>query len=366
MNVRIPDAVIGGGGIIGLSLALELASHGLQVTVLERGVAMREASWAAAGMLAARDPENPPELRALADFSLALYPEFLARVAEWSGVAVPLRTQATLQAVPLQQASVAPGEVLRRVPDLRTGGRSFVLLDEQSLDPRELCAALPVAVRAAGVALQEHTGVHAVRPDGEGVVVETDAGVRLRASHFIHCCGAWSGELACQDPLPMDPVPVEPRKGQMLALDMPLQAPRLACVLRTPELYLVPRTPGAGQRIVVGASVEDAGFDRSVDSATTDALLAAAAELWPPVLDGVIGERWTGLRPCSPDRLPVIGRWPGRAETASLWVATGHFRNGILLAPGTARLIRQAMAGEAPAVDLAPFRRSRFAPVPAA
>jgi len=144
---------------------------------------------------------------------------------------------------------------------------------------------------------------------------------------------------------------VGPRKGQMVMIEEP-GPPRLHAVLRTPEIYLVPRGDG---RIVIGATVEDAGFDKQVDKAAIAALLDMAAELWPPVRDARVVESWAGLRPGTTDELPVIDAFGERC-----WVAAGHFRDGIMLAPGTAKVLREMILDEPPSVELAGFRCGRF------
>jgi glycine oxidase len=345
--VSTTDVLIAGGGIIGLSTALELAGRGLRVTVLERGHAMMEASWAAAGMLSARDPENPPELRPLSDLSISLYPDYLNTVENLSGLQIPLRTSRTLLGSDRNAASdnaLSLSEIALNFPDLNVAGHSFGWLDEHSLDPRDLCAALPGAAAAAGTCLVEQSPVTGVRGTASGVEVATPR-TTWSAAHFFNCCGAWSGALS-------NLLFIEPRKGQMATVKLPPHC-SLDCVLRTPELYLVPRGDG---RIVIGASVERAGFDKSVDEATIQSLLDAAAALWPPVRDAEIVETWAGLRPGSADGLPVIGA----CGEQNCWIASGHFRNGILLAPATARVMRELLLGERPSIDLAPFRCDRF------
>ena len=129
----------------------------------------------------------------------------------------------------------------------------------------------------------------------------------------------------------------------------------LAHVLRTPEIYLVPRGDG---RITIGATVEHAGFDKTVEPHAIAGLLKAAAELWPPIADAEILESWAGLRPASADELPLIGP----TSQPNCWIASGHFRNGILLAPATARALSQLIRGENPAIDLTPFAPNRVLP----
>ena len=154
--------VLAGAGVIGLATALEMAAAGWRVTVLERGRAMEQSSWAAAGMLAVEDPENAPELGPLARLSRSLYPAFLERVEALSGQRVPLRTAWTLQGAAL--AGTPGTDAGHLLPALRLDRHRFVRLEEASLDPRDLCTALPLAARAAGVELREGTAVTESRP----------------------------------------------------------------------------------------------------------------------------------------------------------------------------------------------------------
>jgi len=347
-SVSTADVVIAGAGIIGLSTALELAARGFRVTVLERTCAMTEASWAAAGMLAAHDPENLSELRPLSELSISLYPDYLNTVECLSGLQVPLRTSHTLLGSEQNHAfsnALPSPEIARQVPDLNTASRSFQMLNEHSFDPRDLCAALPKAAAAAGVSLIEQCPVTTVRGSVRGVEITTPQAA-WSAAHFINCCGAWAGAISN---LPS----IEPRKGQMATVKLPSHH-RLECVIRTPELYLVPRGDG---RVVIGATVERAGFDKSIQETTIKMLLDEAAALWPPVREAQVVETWAGLRPGSADGLPVIGA----CGDENCWIASGHFRNGILLAPATARVMSELLLGEHSSIDLAAFRCDRFA-----
>ena len=314
--MRTEDVIVAGGGIIGLSIAMELASNGHRVRVIERGRVMAEASWAAAGMLAAHDPEHPRALAELAALSASLYPEYLRRIEELSGQRVALRT----------------------VRALVTRGASAVWMDEASLDPRDLCAALPLAVVAAGVEVLEETEMLAATGGDSSVAVRTSRGT-FEAGAFVACCGAWAEG-------------VEPYKGQMLSVRLPHRV-ELDYVIRSPEVYLVPR---GGGLVVIGATVERVGFDRRVELAALAGLRAQAAALWPPIAEASLVESWSGLRPGTHDSLPLIGR-TGRPRC---WTATGHFRNGILLAPATALVIRQLFQGERPAVSLDAFAPQRL------
>jgi glycine oxidase len=367
--VETADVVIAGAGIIGLSLALKLATRGLRVTVLERSRAMTESSWAAAGMLAARDPENPPQLAALAQFSLALYPGYLSQVEHLSARKVPLRTTTTLQAshpgesfnIPNQPAvrKLSLAELHAIEPNLHPHNREFLLLEEQSLDPRDLCIALPLAAHSAGVKLVENSPAISVDFTPEGWLIQTST-TPIAAGHFVNCAGAWAaspalGRLAAGAPA------ITPRKGQMVTVRLRgAHHPQLRQVLRTPGIYLVPRGEG---RITIGATVERAGFDKSVEPRAIAALLQAAAELYPPIAHAEILESWAGLRPASADDLPLIGPLPNPPPSttrAQYWIAAGHFRNGILLAPATARVLAQAICNEPHSLDLSAFDPARI------
>jgi glycine oxidase len=359
--VDTADVVIAGAGIIGLSIALDLACRGIGVVVLERGRAMAESSYAAAGMLAVCDPENPTALAELAHHSQTLYPDYLAVIERLSGKRIPLRTSATIQALhayddagPIGEGRLSHDELLALVPELQSNRREFCVLEEQSLDPRDLCTALPLAARAAGVDLREEMPVLAVEPYPGGVRIYTNAG-GITASHFINAAGAWAEDPALCQTADM-PTRITPRKGQMAALRLRGPA-ELRHVLRTSDIYLVPRGNGT---VIVGATVEDAGFDKSVEPCAIAALIQTAAALWPPIAHAEIVETWAGLRPGSIDTLPLLGPVDAAGRQ---YLAAGHFRNGILLAPATARAISRAVRGLAPEIDLSPFDPHRFRPI---
>ncbi|HTV81421.1 MAG TPA: FAD-dependent oxidoreductase [Acidobacteriaceae bacterium] len=339
------DTAIAGGGIIGLATALELAAEGYKVTVFDKDEAMSEASRAAAGMLAGNDPENPPELRELARLSLQLYPDFLARVEELSGAKIPIRTNCTVQGakqLPPGVRALSDAEVREFAPRVAMEEWYFFLLEEQSFDAWDLAEALPRAALAAGIELREHTAVQGVRSGNGGVEVETPAGV-VPAGTFVNCAGAWSAAL--------DALPVAPRKGHMLTATLPGLC-QMRCVLRTPKVYIVPR---GENRYTIGPTVESAGFDKQVLNERIEELLERAAELWPPLRDARISETWTGLRPGSEDGLPILDR-----IEANRWVATGHYKYGILLGPATGRVMSQWIQRNQPEVEISAFRAGRF------
>jgi glycine oxidase len=216
-------------------------------------------------------------------------------------------------------------------------------LAEHSLDPRQLASALLAAVRSANIEIREHCEFHLASAPPNATVVYTT--------------GAWVPEELRRTLL------VRPRKGQMLRVQLPPTLHTLREVHRSSEVYVVPRTlgPHAGTALI-GATVEDAGFDTSTHSRDLTHLRELATELLPALAsekDAPQLEAWAGLRPHTPDRLPVLGP----AESGSHhFLATGHYRNGILLAPATAVVLADLIEGKSPALDLAPFALSRFAP----
>ena len=332
---RSPDIVVIGAGLIGLAIALELNERGAKVTVVDRGRSLAGASTAAAGMLAANDPGNPPELRELSRLSAERYPAFLARLEALSGIAVPFQTNATIQ-------YLHDGSTLR--------------LAEHSLEPRQLAVAVRNAVAATSIQLLEHTQITAVRQDGRGAKVQLSEGAPVAADAVVYAAGSWTTEVMTA--LDGDPISVTPCKGQMLRVSLPL---RLDEVHRDERIYICPRTQGpqAGTALI-GATVENAGFDTSVRAGALDALRALAAELVPELAseaDAPIVESWAGLRPSTPDKLPIMGACsrPGQ------FIATGHYRNGILQAPGTALVMADLLEGKSPAIDTAALSPLRFA-----
>lgn len=363
------DVAIAGAGIIGLSLGLELRLRGRSVIVMERGQAMREASWAAGGMLAVEDPQNPPEMMELARLSWRLYPEWLKKIEELSGSPVPMRTRQALQWIsPEGEADFASEEEIRELaPGLRMDGLRFRLIQEGSVDPRDLCVALPKAFAAVGGILLENAEVFHVEHSPGWVSIETKCGL-VQAEHFVDCRGAWAGTFGNAGAKEVENsgiacgIPVYPVKGQMVELRCAPE--RLKCVVRAPAVYLIPRGDG---RVAVGATLERAGFNTHVEENMIAGLINSTRKLLPEIESREPLRCWAGLRPGTPDGLPVIGLAAG-ADLGSgtngiprHWLATGHYRDGILLAPATARVMAQAIVGKRTDVPLEPFSAARFA-----
>lgn len=365
------EAVIAGGGLIGGAIALELALAGVRVAVFDQGKPGQEASWAGAGILSPA-PESPATipLVPLGKASMALYPEFVARVEEVSGHDVGFRAKGALEAlfsrdaarelsthVALQhgwglKAEAISAEDARELePGLSPEVEAAVLRpDEASVDNRALTQAVLEAARKSGAEIFAHRKVQGIwREKGHcsGLQVEKE---KVSAKWTIIAAGSFSATLAGVDAY----APVRPAKGQMVSL----RAERLKIerVLWSDKIYLVPRNDG---RILAGATVEYVGFDKKVTAGGLRKILDGAIELAPDLAHARVEETWAGLRPDSPDHLPILGP----AEIEGLVIATGHFRSGILLTPITARLIREWITAQRVSVDWERFSPLRFVEV---
>ena len=348
------DVIIIGGGIIGLSLSIALRKRGATVLIVERGEPGREASHAAGGMLVDCLLETPAALQPLATASARMYPEFAHELEIESGMKVDLRDQGTIWFPSVEhllqaQASGSPPATLAELELCLTGtnrDRPAFYLKERSVDPRALSRAAWQAAKHRGVDFSSGDEVTAVTiTDGRAVGVTTTK-TAFHAAKIVNCAGAWSGQIGPHR------LPTRPVKGQMLCLLMPSPT-FLKHVIRAPEAYLIPRTDG---RLLVGATVEEAGFDKRTDIPTIQRLHRAALGLVPELRHAKILEDWSGLRPGTPDALPILGA----TATPGYYVATGHFRDGILLAPITAEIMTSVIEDRTPEHDLSPFSSSRF------
>ena len=355
-EMRSWDAIILGGGIIGLSLARELRRHGASVLIIERSEPGREASYAAAGMLAPWGGDLPPSLQTLAEVSARMYPEFVAEVEDESGHKVDLRDQGAIvffsdheeSQLPEGTVPLTAEELGKLEPHISASNRAF-RVEERSVDPRALAAASFEAARHHNVDVVSGSPVTQITRESSGLAVHT-AHSHYPAAWVVNCCGAWAGEIKVHGADSCN-VPARPVKGQMLSVAAPRGT--LQRVVRTPEVYLVPRSDG---RILIGATVEEAGFDKRVDPADIRRLRQEATKFVPQLDKARMLEAWAGLRPSTPDDLPILSA----TETPGYFVATGHFRNGILLAPITAQLMGELVRGSQPELDISSFALARF------
>jgi glycine oxidase len=363
------DVAVVGAGLIGLGVAYELAKRGATVTVYDHAEPARAASWAGAGMLAPFSEEMPDDaMLALCRDSLAMYPAFVDELRERTGVDARFRRDGTLH-VALDDARLA--ELAAHAATFRANGGDVVLLDraetlarepmlakdlagalfvanEAQVDNRRLGRALVAACTALGVRFEQVDGL-ALECDARRVRGLRTARGFTAAATVINAAGAWANEL---DGVPEAArVPVRPVAGEMLAIAVPSSAMRALVWLG--HRYLVPRGDG---RLLVGATVEDRGFDARVTAAGMHDLLDAALAVAPALASFAVVETWAGLRPGSHDGRPYLGP----TVLDGYVVATGHYRNGILLTPITARLIADVVSeGNANAPAAFDPRRAR-------
>jgi glycine oxidase len=352
MNDRESDVIVIGGGIIGLSVALELQRRGASVHVLERREPGREASWAGAGMLAAQDPDTPECLRELAIASAAMYPKWVADLEQRSGLHADLLREGTIYLSGSEKKGLGPAltdsDLARLETGLSTMGAFAYFTSEASIDPRALMAAAVAAAKKRGVLVSHEHPVTALEVSGNQATGVRVGNQILPANVIINCAGAWAGEVVDGE------IHTHPVKGQMLSVvSVDSHASPLKHVVRGDDVYLVPRSDG---RIMIGATVERVGFDKKVDSETILKMHRAAMELLPEIGEMRIHETWAGLRPGSPDKLPIVGK----TGLKGYFAATGHYRNGILLAPVTARIMADVINGDTQVFDISRFSPSRF------
>jgi glycine oxidase len=370
------DVAVVGGGVIGLSIAWRAAQRGLRVALIDRGELATGTSRVAAGMLA---PVTEASLvdQAVLQLGLAglrLYPSFVEELRAVSGSDPGLLTCGTLvvagdrdeaealerqlelrRSLGLPVARLRPSEARELAPALAPVVRlALHAPGDHAIDPRKLCAALVQAARRSGAELVTGVGVTALATSaGEAVEgIQLADGDVVAAEQVVIAAGTWSGAIE-GIPEPAR-VPIHPVKGQILRLHDPAGPGLLGHVLRMTGGYIVPRGDG---RYVLGATMEERGFDTTVTAGGAFELLRAASEVVPGVSELVIDELSAGLRPATPDNAPAIG--PGAVP--GLHWAVGHYRNGILLAPITAEIIVEALTGGAPSAVAAPFRPDRFA-----
>lgn len=360
-------ALIVGGGLIGCAIAYELGKAGYRCTVLDKGPLLQEASTAAAGMLGAQvELHHPGPFYAFCRYSLSLYRAWTEELERISGVSVEYRDEGILRAAFTEADELElrgrlswmqdarwldRDELLAAEPELSPDVRGGLQLPaDHQLHPRRLAQALKAALVRQGCELRENTPVFELtRASGNGRVtgVRTAEGT-LDASLVVLSAGAWSPGLADAIGLRL---PIFPVKGQCISLRP--SAPISRFTLFTQGCYIVPKEDGT---CLVGATQVEAGFDKRATAAAVGELHARAARLLPALADAELADTWAGLRPGTRDGLPFLGWCP---DAPGLMIATGHYRNGILLAPATGRIVRELADGETPEVALDAFAPGR-------
>jgi glycine oxidase len=369
--VRSYDVIVVGGGIVGSAIAWQLAQSKLRVALLDRQNPGREASWAAAGMLSpAPDSPSAIPLVPLGRASLSLYPQFVSEIEEISGQRAGLRRDGAIEVlfsedaerqlstlVALHRGLGLPTEPLpidearKLEPALGREARAAAWMEyEGFVDPRALTEAVLAAAGASGVELLTNEKVTQITGEAGRCNGVTTASDKFGAGQVVLAAGAFSAKIEGFSPH----VAVRPIRGQMVALSN--SAVPLRHVLRSERGYLVPREAASPQRIVAGSTLEDAGFEKRVTPGGLEGIFSAAQELVPALAGAEVLETWCGLRPDTPDHLPLLG--PSRL--AGLTIATGHYRNGILLAPITAKLVREWITEQRVSMDWQIFDPLRF------
>ena len=364
------DVIIVGGGVIGCSIAWRLAQSELTVTVLERGRVGCEASRAAAGMLSPQgESQTPGPFFDLGLRSRGMWRSFAAELYDASGIDVEYKDEGTLVVVlegedeekttrwvtwqleaGLRLEHVSADEISRIEPAVTEAAtRAVFLPDEHQVDNRRVMDALEVAMKRAGVEVIEGSEVTALITDQGKITGVVSGGQHFDTGTVIVAAGTWSSPLL--EPLGIN-VNIVPVRGQMIAVKG--ETNPITRVLHSSSAYLVPRRD---RRILIGATVEHEGFRKSVSVGGVHKLLDAGLELVPALEAFDVIESWAGLRPDTEDHQPIIGP----AGIANLLLATGHFRNGILLAPVTAELLTEVVTsgGRIPN-ELRPFDPKRF------
>ena len=358
--MRTHPLVVVGGGVIGLLTARELAMAGHEVRLFEQGVLGREASWAAGGILSPLHPWRYPDaVTRLAQASIAAYPTLCQDLAQATGVdpewmpsglmrlgddeAPEAKRWAGRFGVALEPwdlAEVCPGHGI-------DGPGLWMPAIAQVRSPR-LMRAASMAVRGLKVMVHEQAVVDGFTRDRERVTGLVVNGETVAVSRVIVCAGAWSRPLLERYGLPL---PVRPMKGQMLVIQT--RPGFVKPMILKGTRYLVPRRDGA---VLVGSTMENTGFTKETTEEAREDLLKAAHAILPDLAAYPVTHQWAGLRPSSPEGIPYIGEHP---EIRGLFVNTGHFRNGIVLAPASARLAADLMLGQDSVLDPAPYGLDR-------
>ncbi|NOY63638.1 MAG: glycine oxidase ThiO [Gammaproteobacteria bacterium] len=354
------DFLVIGGGVIGMLTARELRRAGAEVTLLERQQIGQESSWAGGGILSPLHPWRYADaVTALARWSQQQYPALVDELHDSSGID-PQWLQSGLlfmdldEQVHAQQWASRCGvaldvlegtELLACEPALAKAERRALWMPDiaQVRNPRLLKALRPSLI-AQGVTIEEAMPVQRLLINDHRVQgVETAAGIK-KAQQVVVACGAWSQQLMPSG-LALD---VEPVRGQMLLFRTPPGT--VSRIILKHGYYVIPRSDG---RVLVGSTVEYVGYDKATTRQAFDTLRAAATDIVPALADCEIERHWAGLRPGSHDGVPTIARHP---DIAGLYVNAGHFRNGVVLGPASARLLSDLALGRTPIVDPLPYR----------
>jgi glycine oxidase len=350
----IPDYLILGGGIVGLATAWELAGRGASVEVLEKALPGQESSWAGAGILSTLLPwDYGAAVTALAERSQARYAAWIDRIRTTSGTDPEYRQTGMLVLPPFPHPQAeawlaargwstptAPPAPLAALPNAAEG--IWLPQVAQVRNPR-LIQALLGSLAARGITVHHHAAAGFEVKAGRLAACQA-GGRRWQAHAFIAAAGAWTADLLAPCP---HPLPIRPVRGQMLLYRA--KAGRLPSIVYQQGRYLVPRADG---HILAGSTLEEVGFDKATTPTAFDELHGFVGRLLPDVAASSPIRHWAGLRPGSPDNVPIISRHP---DLANLFVNSGHFRYGVTMAPASAELLADLALGTQPALDPSPY-----------
>jgi len=352
-----PDFLIIGAGAVGLASALELARRGARVTLLDRSRAGAESTWAGGGILSPLLPWQYGEaVNALSEYSRALFPDWIARQQTLSGLDAEYRASGMLVLPPFDLAEAAAWCARHAWRcEARSSGEFLATTAEEALwlpdvaqvrNPR-LIHVLRGAAIASGVRIVESTEVTGwVAEHGRISRVNTTQG-DFSAAGVVVAAGAWTGTLPGLEAFATQIFPV---RGQMLLFKLPPDS--LTTIVLQNGCYLIPRQDG---HVLAGSTLELSGFDKSTTDSARQALLAFAAGILPALSERVLVKHWSGLRPGSPENVPIIAPHPG---FSNLFINSGHFRYGVTMAPGSARLLADLIEGKQTAISVAPYAQS--------
>ena len=352
-----PDYIIVGSGVIGCATALELASAGARVSLLERGEAGQESSWAGGGILYPLLPwDYAKAVNHLVQRSIALFPAWAEELQAASGIDPEFQRCGMLVLPPFSTAKahawcdthatrleMAGARTI--IPELAADEEALWLPDvAQARNPR-LLKALRHRLEQLGVEISGHTEVTGWKNDGVRITgIETSRGV-LNAGRYIVTSGAWSRQLLGEHALNLD---IRPIRGQMLLFKA--EPGTLRSIILKNGIYLIPRLDG---HILAGSTLEDVGFDKTTTEEAKAMLYAQATGILPLLKEAPLVQHWSGLRPGSPDNIPTIDRHP---QLENLYLNSGHFRYGVTMAPASAEIMANLILGRPQAMDIAPYR----------
>jgi len=366
LTLTTHDIIIVGAGVIGLATALKLLESGAKVSVLERGQAGMESSWAGGGILSPICPwDYTDAVTQLIHYSTALFPDWVAALHNATGIDPEYHQcgMTVLPPVDIQNATAwcathginmqrqilsMPLSVEENQHTVNDGSGSIeaVVLPEiaQIRNPR-LLHALRQRVIQLGGHLVENCCVHNWKVQQNKILsIQSSCGI-FEADNYIIAAGAWSQRVLGEHALGLN---IQPVKGQMLLFKFDAQP--LSTIVVQESLYLIPRQDG---HLLLGSTVENTGFDKRITTSVRRKLLKQAQSILPQLHDSSVIGHWSGLRPCSPLNIPTIGRHP---ELTNLYLNSGHFRYGVTMAPASAEILANTITGSTQKIDVSPYQ----------